>query len=90
MVRIDLEALAENLLKIPREEEFDLDRGKQIKKLFLVLAGDRRVIGKLALEDVADLFNSAPQLLGDYESGMEYIFEEGALEDYADAGRRAV
>jgi hypothetical protein len=90
MVRIDLEALAENLLKIPREEEFGPDKVNQLKKLFLVLAGDRRVIGKLALEDVADLFNSAPQLLGDYENELEYIFEEGALEDYADAGRRAV
>lgn len=90
MVGIDLEKLSKSLLEIPQEQEFDPDDGKDLKKLFLVLAGDQRVISKLALEDMADLFNNAPRLLGHYESDLEYSFRDGVLEDYADAGRRAV
>ena len=90
MVGIDLGKLEKNLLKIPQEQEYDPDDGKELRKLFLVLAGDQRVIRKVTLEDMADLFNHAPRLLGDYESKLEYGFKEEALEDYADAGRRAV
>lgn len=90
MVGIDLKKLEENLLKIPQEQEYDPNGGKELKKLFLVLAGDQRVIGKLALEDMADLFNNAPRLIDNYECELEYKFREEVLKDYADAGRRAV
>lgn len=58
MVGIDLGKLEKNLLKIPQEQEYDPDDGKELRKLFLVLAGDQRVIRKVTLEDMADLFLS--------------------------------
>ena len=90
MVGIDLERFVQNLSEIPQEQEVTTDDRKELKKLLLVLAGDQRVIRKLTLEDVSDLFNSAQQLLDSYESEWEYGFKTSALEDYMDAGRRAV
>ena len=49
MVGIDLVKLEKNLLKIPQEQEYDPDDGKELRKLFLVLAGDQRVIRKVTL-----------------------------------------
>lgn len=90
MVGIDLERLVQNLLEIPQEQEVNPDDRKELKKLLLTLAGDQRVIRKFTLEDVSDLFNNAQQLLDNYESEWEYGFKTSALEDYMDAGRRAV
>ena len=48
MITINIEKLVKNLSRIP-EEEFDPDERKKLKILFLVLAGDQRVINKLSL-----------------------------------------
>lgn len=90
MVAVDFEKLMKNLWEIPEEDEFDPDDGKELKKLFLVLAGDQRIISKISLEDMAGLFADAPQLLERYTENLEYRFSESAMVDYADAVRRAV
>lgn len=89
MITINIEKLVKNLSRIP-EEEFDPDERKKLKILFLVLAGDQRVINKLSLEDMAGLFEDAADLLGYYSNCLEYQFSESLMEDYADAVRRAV
>lgn len=90
MTVIDFGKFARSLSRIPKEEEFDPDEGAELKKLFLVLAGDQRVISRLSLEDMAGLFDSAPRLLGHYSDSLEYQFNESALENYAGAMRRAI
>lgn len=90
MVAVDFGKLMENLSEIPKEDEYNPDDAKELKVLFLVLAGDQRVIRKLTLEDMAGLFDDAARLLGNYANQLEYSFKESALEDYADAVRRAV
>lgn len=90
MISIDFEKLARSLSRIPKDAEFDPDEGAELKKLFLVLAGDQRVISRLSLEDMAGLFNSAPRMLGRYSDSLEYRFDESALENYAGAMRRAI
>ena len=55
-----------------------------------MLAGDQRVISRLSLEDMAELFNSAPRLLGHYSDSLEYQFNEPELENYAGVMRRAI
>lgn len=90
MISIDFDILARNLSRIPKDEEFDPDEGTELKKLFLVLAGDQRVISRLSLEDMAELFNSAPRLLGHYSDSLEYQFNEPELENYAGVMRRAI
>ncbi len=90
MISLDLERLMKNLSEIPQEDEFDPEAGEELKKLFLVLAGDQRVINKLTLEDMARLFDDAAWLLGRYAEQVDYRFNESKLEDYVDARRRAV
>lgn len=90
MIALDFEILMKNLLEIPEEDEFDPDDGKELKKLFLVLAGDQRVISKISLEEMAGLFEDAPRLLDYYTENLKYQFSESAMVDYADAVRRAV
>lgn len=90
MITVDFENLLKSLSEIPAEDEFDSDDGKELKKLFLVLAGDQRVISKISLEDMAGLFADAPRLLERYTENLEYRFSESKMEDYADAVRRAV
>lgn len=90
MIAVDFEKLIKSLSEIPEEDEFDPDDGKELKKLFLVLAGDQRVISKISLEDMAGLFEDASRLLERYTENLNYQFSESAMVDYADAVRRAV
>lgn len=90
MIAVDFEKLIENLSEIPEEDEFDPEAGEELKKLFLVLAGDQRVINKLTLEDMAGLFDDAAWLLNHYSDQADCGFDEAILEDYADIMRRAV
>lgn len=90
MIAVNLGNLIKNLLEIPEKDEYDPDDAKELKTLFLVLAGDQRVIRKLTLEDMAGLFRDAARLLDKYEGQLGSRFKESALEDYADAARRAV
>lgn len=53
MISIDFDILARSLSRIPKDEEFDPDEGTELKKLFLVLAGDQRVISRLSLEGLS-------------------------------------
>lgn len=90
MIAVDFEILMENLTKIPREDEFDPDAGEELRTLLLVLAGDQRVISKLSLEDMAELFDDSVWLLEQYSARLENSFNEEAMENYADVMRRAV
>lgn len=90
MIAVDLKKLIKSLSEISKEDEFDPDAGRELKKLFLVLAGDQRVISRISLEDMAGLFEDAAWLLERYTDGLEYQFNELAMEDYTDAVRRAV
>lgn len=90
MIAVDFGNLINNLSEIPREDEFDPDEGKELKKLFLVLAGDQRVISRISLEEMAELFEDAARLLERYTNDLRYQFNESAMVDYTDAVRRAV
>jgi len=90
MITVDFENLLKSLSEIPAEDEFDPDDGKELKKLFLVLAGDQRVISKISLEEMAGMFEDASRLLERYTENLNYRFSESAMVDYADAVRRAV
>lgn len=90
MIAVDFESLIKNLSEIPKEDEIDPKDVEELKKMFLVLAGDQRVIGKMTLEEMAGLFEDASRLLGQYEDHLEDGFRETALEDYMDVRRRAV
>lgn len=39
---------------------------KQIKKIFLILAGDKKTIRDVSLEELAYYFNHAEEILGQY------------------------
>lgn len=90
MIVIDMEKLEKNLLGISKLDEFDPAAGENLKKLFLVLAGDQRVIKKITLEEMSELFSESPSLLRNYMDGETYHFKESQLEDYRETLRRAV
>lgn len=66
------------------------EKSQRLRTLFLVLAGDKRVIDELSLEGMAGLFNETPEILGLYDSCTEDYFDASKLVDYKNNQRRAL
>lgn len=68
----------------PGEEMVDL------KKLFLLLAGEKNVVKQITMEEIADLFNQSSSLLHLYYDEVDNNFRPEKLVDYQVITRRAV
>ncbi|WP_304428968.1 hypothetical protein [uncultured Acetatifactor sp.] len=88
-MELDKEMLAENLEKIPELDEEIRDRSNMLRVLLLVIAGDMRVIDRLSLSDMEELFASSTSLLETYSQTPDYHFHEVRLVNYGGC-RRAV
>lgn len=86
---LDKEMLAENIGKIPELGEAVRRRSSMLRQLLLVIAGDRRVIDRMTLDDMKELFSRSIWVLEAYTETMDYYFEEGSLVNY-EGCRRAV
>lgn len=81
--------LIKNLLEM--EEMPDNSETKQeLKKLFLILAGDKKTMRECSLDDIAYFFNESYSLLSQYN--MKPVWEENHhhFRDYIDKKRRAL
>lgn len=87
---LDAELLIKNLEEIPEEENIIPEESRKIKTLLLVLAGDQRTIRPMSLEDLEELFSESASILSCYRDELEYRFDERKLENFRNAGRRAV
>lgn len=88
---IDLKRLRKEILKLePLDIGLLKEKRQRLRTLFLVLAGDKRVINELSLEDMADLFNETPEILSLYGSCTRDYFDASKLADYIDNQRRAL
>lgn len=79
-----MEALKEMAEAEPAEELQDL------KKLFLLMAREKRILKQTTMEDIADLFNNASSILELYYDNLDYILNVNKLKDYKNIQRRAV
>lgn len=88
---IDVKRLRKELSKLKTVDVQKLhEKNQKLRTLFLVLAGDTRVINELSLEGMADLFNETPDILSLYASGTNEYFDESQLVDYKNIQRRAL
>ena len=81
-MELDKEMLAENLEKVPELDEEIRDRSSMLRVLLLVIAGDMRVIDRLSLSDMEELFASSTSLLETYAQTPDYHFHEVRLVNY--------
>lgn len=88
-MELDKKMLAENLKKIPELDEEIRDRSNMLRILLLVIAGDMRVIDRLSLGDMEELFASSTSLLEIYAQTPDCHFHESRLVNYGGC-RRAV
>lgn len=79
-----MEALKEMAEAEPAEDLQDL------KKLFLLMAREKRMLKQTTMEDIADLFNNASSILELYYDNLDYILNVNKLKDYKNIQRRAV
>ncbi len=87
---IDKKRFFRELLKIePVDGQLD-EQSRKLRTLFLVLAGDKRVISDINMEGIAKLFCEAPEILSMYDSHTEDFFDESQLVDYTNTLRRAL
>lgn len=88
---IDGKRLKKEILKLKPVDigQFN-EKSQRLRTLFLVLAGDKRVINELSLEGMADLFNETPEILSLYDSCAEDYFDASKLVDYKNNQRRAL
>ncbi len=87
---IDKKRFLRELQKIePVDGQLD-EQGRKLRTLFLVLAGDKRVISDINMEGIAELFGEAPEILSLYDSKTEGCFDESQLVDYTNTLRRAL
>lgn len=90
-VSIDKKRLLRELLKLESVYANQLDEQSQkLRTLFLVLAGDKRVINDVKMEGIAELFSETPDLLNLYNSQTESCFDASKLVDYKNTLRRAL
>lgn len=82
------------LKELRKLEPVDVDQLKEknqkIRTLFLVLAGDKRVIDEISMEGISELFSDAPDLLNAYGSQAQGCFDVSQLVDYKNTLRRAL
>ncbi len=87
---IDKKRFLRELQKIePVDGQLD-EQGRKLRTLFLVLAGDKRVISDINMEGIAELFCEAPEILSMYDSHTEDCFDASQLVDYTNTLRRAL
>lgn len=90
-VSIDKKRLLRELRKIEPIDTSQLDeQSHKLRTLFLVLAGDKRVIDDINMEGIAELFSETPELLTLYNSQAESCFDASQLVDYKSILRRAL
>lgn len=90
-VSIDKKRLLRELNKLEPLDTSQLDeKSHKLRTLFLVLAGDKRVIDDVNMEGISELFCEAPGLLNLYSSQSEGCFDASQLVDYKNTLRRAL
>lgn len=90
-VFIDEKRFLKELRKIKPVEVDQLEeKNRKIRTLFLVLAGDKRVIDEINMEGISELFSDAPDLLNAYDSQTQGCFDVSKLVDYKKSLRRAL
>lgn len=88
---IDGKRLQKEILKLEALDISQLNEKRQrLRTLFLVLAGDNKVINALGLEGMADLFNETPEILRSYDSDTKDYFDASQMVDYKNIQRRAL
>lgn len=88
---INIKRFLRELQKLEPLDTGQLDeQSHKLRTLFLVLAGDKRVIDDINLEGIAELFREAPELLKLYNSQTESCFDASQLVDYKNILRRAL
>lgn len=86
---LDKKMLAESIEKVPEFGEEERNQSSMLRQLLLVIAGDRRMIDRMSLEDMKKLFSMSTWILRAYAETTDYYFEERRLVTYAGC-RRAV
>lgn len=87
---IDKKRFLRELQKIePVDDQLD-EQSRKLRTLFLVLAGDKRVISDINMEGIAELFCEASEILSWNDSRIEDCFDESQLVNYANTLRRAL
>lgn len=89
-VYIDKKRLLKELLKLESVDGQLDEQSQKLRTLFLVLAGDKRVISDINMEGIAELFCEAPEILSMYDSHTEGCFDASQLVDYKNTLRRAL
>lgn len=84
----DKEQLFAELKKI--EEAQPEDDIAEVRELFLLLSGNKRVVEQITMEKIAELFNDCNSLLSLYFGDLTDIFHLGKLKDFQCVNRRAV
>lgn len=88
---IDGKRFQKEILKLKPVDISQLnEKNQRLRTLFLVLAGDKRVINELSLKGLADLFNETPEILSLYDLCTKEYFDASELVDYRNNQRRAL
>ncbi len=89
-VCIDKKLFLRELLKLEPVDDQFYEQNRKLRTLFLVLAGDKRVISDINMKGIAELFCEAPEILSLYDLKAEDCFDASQLVDYTNTLRRAL
>lgn len=89
MIVLDGKKLEKNLLEMEEMQE-DVVGKKELKQLFLLLAGDKKTLRECSLEDIAYYFNQSYAILSQYymTPALEKYYKK--FEEYTGIKRRAL
>lgn len=88
MLLYDKKELMEELKKIKEAEP--AAEIKDLKKLFLLLSGEKETVKQTTMEDIAYLFNNTSDIIHLYYDNLDDIFKRSRLIDYKSVNRRAL
>lgn len=88
MTLYDKKKLIEELEKV--EEAEPTQDLQELRKLFLLLSGDKRAARQTTMDEIAELFNQSAALLDRYFADLEYVFNSKKLKVFEYNTRRAV
>lgn len=88
MLLYDKKLLMEELKKIKNAEP--AAEIEDLKKLFLLLSGEKETVKQTTMEDIAYFFNNTSNIMHLYYDNLNDIFNRSKLIDYKSVNRRAV